>query len=265
MLSIRGLNAGINGKQILNGLSLDIKQGEIHAIMGPNGSGKSTLSHVIMGHPAYEHTGGEILLDGENISSLGADLRARRGIFLAFQYPKEIPGITLSNFLRTSYNTVRAARGEEKLNPVQFRRLLREKMKEVSLKPEFMERYINDGFSGGEKKKAEILQMTLLDPKIAILDETDSGLDVDALRIVSEGIKKTHNSNRGTVLITHYQRILHYITPDFVHVMMDGRIVKSGGKELAERLEKDGYDWVRQEVGLDENEADGLKKLPINN
>ncbi|MEK7528349.1 MAG: Fe-S cluster assembly ATPase SufC, partial [Patescibacteria group bacterium] len=259
------LNAGINGKQILNGLSLDIKQGEIHAIMGPNGSGKSTLSHVIMGHPAYEHTGGEILLDGENISSLGADLRARRGIFLAFQYPKEIPGITLSNFLRTSYNTVRAARGEEKLNPVQFRRLLREKMKEVSLKPEFMERYINDGFSGGEKKKAEILQMTLLDPKIAILDETDSGLDVDALRIVSEGIKKTHNSNRGTVLITHYQRILHYITPDFVHVMMDGRIVKSGGKELAERLEKDGYDWVRQEVGLDENEADGLKKLPINN
>ncbi|KKU80573.1 MAG: FeS assembly ATPase SufC [Candidatus Peregrinibacteria bacterium GW2011_GWA2_47_7] len=262
MLAIQNLSVAVDGKEILKNLSLTIQPGKVHAVMGPNGSGKSTLSNTIMGHPYYEVVGGAVTLNGENILELSVDQRARKGIFLAFQYPKEIPGVPLSSFLRAAYNARLKERGTEALNPIKFRKLLREKMNALSLDASFMNRYVNDGFSGGEKKKAEILQMSLLEPRIAILDETDSGLDVDALRIVAEGIKKTQTPERGTLIITHYQRILHYITPDFVHVMINGTIVKSGGKELAERLERDGYDWIKKECGIAPENDNGLKTIP---
>ncbi|MBI2638705.1 Fe-S cluster assembly ATPase SufC [Candidatus Peregrinibacteria bacterium] len=245
MFSIKNLKVSINEKPILQGLSLKIKPGEIHAIMGPNGSGKSTLANTIMGHPKYTISHGEILMDGENLVSLKADKRARAGVFLAFQYPKEIPGVTVLSFLQMAVAAVRKVRGEPQLNPIEFRKLLRSLLAEFSLDAKFMNRYINEGFSGGEKKKMEILQMALLEPKIAVLDETDSGLDVDALKIVAEGINRLASPKRGILLITHYQRILHYIKPHFVHVMIEGQIVKSGGPELAQQLEQEGYDWLR--------------------
>lgn len=225
-----------------------MKPGEVHAVMGPNGSGKSTLANACMGHPKYKVTGGEIVLSGEDVTALKADKRAQRGLFLAFQYPKEIPGVSVISFLQMAVNSVRKARGETPFSPIEFRKLLRAKLAEFSLDSKFMNRSMNEGFSGGEKKKMEILQMALLEPKIAILDETDSGLDVDALKVVSEGINKLASPTRGMLLITHYQRILHYVKPDFIHVMMDGRIVKSGGPELGERVEKEGYDWIREEL-----------------
>ncbi len=245
MLSITNLHASINGTQILNGVNLTVKSGEIHAIMGPNGSGKSTLSHVLMGHPLYSVSDGSIMLDGEEIIGLKADKRAQRGLFLAFQYPKEIPGVSVSSFLKTAVASVRKARGFGELNPIEFRKKLREKLAEFGLKAEFMNRSINDGFSGGEKKKVEILQMALLEPKVAILDETDSGLDVDALRVVSEGINECATAERSFILITHYQRILHYVKPHVVHIMIGGKIVMTGGRELSEKIEKEGYDWLK--------------------
>ncbi len=247
MFSIKNLEVGIDEKPIIQGLSLHIKPGEIHAIMGPNGSGKSTLANAIMGHPKYTVTDGEIRMNGENLVGLRPDKRAKAGVFLAFQYPKEIPGVTVLSFLQMAVAAVRKVRDEPQLNPIEFRKLLRSLLAEFSLDAKFMNRYINDGFSGGEKKKMEILQMALLEPKIAVLDETDSGLDVDALKIVAEGINRLASPQRGILLITHYQRILHYIKPHFVHVMMEGRIVKSGGPELSARLEREGYDWLRQQ------------------
>lgn len=248
MFTIKNLKIGIDEKEIVHGVTLTIKPGEVHAIMGPNGSGKSTIANTIMGHPRYTILEGEILIDGENIEKLKADKRAQKGVFLAFQYPKEIPGVTVSAFLRTAVSAVRKARGEALMSPIEFRKLLRVRMTELSLDAKFMNRYVNEGFSGGEKKKVEILQMALLEPKIAILDETDSGLDVDALRIVSEGINRLHSPTRGILLITHYQRILHYVKPDFVHIMIDGKIVMSGTQDLALKVENEGYDWIRQEV-----------------
>lgn len=248
MFSIQNLKVSVDEKPILHGVSLNIHPGEIHAIMGPNGSGKSTLANTIMGHPKYTVIGGDLLIDGESLIGLKADKRARKGIFLAFQYPKEIPGVTVSSFLQMAVAAVRKARGEPDMNPIEFRKVLRAKLLEFSLEAKFLNRYMNEGFSGGEKKKMEILQMALLEPKIAILDETDSGLDVDALRIVSEGINRLTSPERGILLITHYQRILHYVKPQFVHIMMDGRVVKSGGHKLAEQIEKEGYDWIRNEL-----------------
>lgn len=243
-LIIKDLHAGIEGKEILKGVSLKIKQGEVHAVMGPNGSGKSTLSYVIMGHPNYQVLSGEILLDGKNVLDMSPDERARAGLFLSFQYPVEIPGVTMSNFLRTALNALRG-----KPIPVpEFMKLLKEKLAMLKMDASFATRYLNQGFSGGEKKRAEILQLAVLQPKIAILDETDSGLDIDALRIVAEGINALRGPERGILLITHYQRILNYVKPDFVHVMMDGKIVLSGGDQLAHELEAKGYDWVKEKV-----------------
>ena len=252
MLAIKNLTVDVEGKSILHGVSLDIKPGEIHAIMGPNGSGKSTLANTIMGHPKYTISGGSLTLENEDITGLKADKRAQKGVFLAFQYPKEIPGVTVLAFLRSAVAAVRKARGLEPLNPIEFRKLLRSKLSEFSLDAKFMNRYINEGFSGGEKKKIEILQMALLEPKIAVLDETDSGLDVDALKVVAEGVNRLASPTRGMLIITHYQRILHYVKPHFVHVMIGGNIVKSGGPELGERLEREGYEWIRKELGLEE-------------
>lgn len=248
MFQIQNLQVSVEEKPILHGVSLNIRPGEIHAVMGPNGSGKSTLANTIMGHPKYAITSGDLVIDGESLIGLKADKRARKGIFLAFQYPKEIPGVTVSSFLQMAVSAVRKARGEAELNPIEFRKILRAKLVEFSLEAKFLNRYMNEGFSGGEKKKMEILQMALLEPKIAVLDETDSGLDVDALRIVSEGINRLTSKTRGILLITHYQRILHYVKPKYVHVMMDGRIVKSGGHELAQQIETKGYDWIRNEL-----------------
>ena len=248
MFLIKNLHISVENKEIVKGVSLHIRPGEIHAIMGPNGSGKSTLANTIMGHPKYVITSGELILDGEHIEGLKADKRAKAGIFLAFQYPKEIPGVSVLSFLQMAVSAVRKARGLSELNPIEFRKLLRAKLAEFSLDSKFMNRSLNDGFSGGEKKKMEILQMALLEPRMAILDETDSGLDVDALKIVSEGINRLREPTRGVLLITHYQRILHYVKPHFIHVMMDGRIVKSGGPELGERLEREGYEWVKEEL-----------------
>ena len=239
-MSIKNLHVSIENKKILKGINLEIKQGEINAIMGPNGSGKSTLSNVIMGNLKYKITKGEILFNGENIKELSTDKRARLGLFLSFQYPAEIPGVTVSSFLRTSYNNTH----KEKISVKDFISLLKEKSELLKIKKEFLSRYLNEGFSGGEKKKSEILQLAILEPKIAILDETDSGLDIDALKIVSQGIKNLKKPETGFLLITHYQRILKYITPDKVHVMMDGKIVKSGGSELAQQLEEKGYGWL---------------------
>ncbi|MGG4141657.1 Fe-S cluster assembly ATPase SufC [Paenibacillus algorifonticola] len=245
---IDGLKAAIEGKEILKGINLEIKGGEIHAIMGPNGTGKSTLASALMGHPKYEVTEGSALLDGEDLLEMDVDERARAGLFLAMQYPSEIPGVTNSDFLRSAINARREEGSEISL--IKFIRQMEGKMKALEMNPEFAHRYLNEGFSGGEKKRNEILQMTLLDPKIVVLDEIDSGLDIDALKIVSKGVNEMRSEDRGFLIITHYQRLLNYITPDFVHVMMQGRIVKSGGPELAERLENEGYDWVKEELGI---------------
>lgn len=255
-LKIQNLHVSIDGKEIIKGLNLTIPQGEVHAIMGPNGTGKSTLAYTIMGHPSYEITEGEILLKGQNIAEMAADERSRAGLFLAFQYPVSIPGVTVANFLRTAVNARRRAiHPEDKGIPIpEFRRMLKEKMELLKMDPAFAGRYLNEGFSGGEKKRAEILQMAVLKPQIAVLDETDSGLDIDALRIVSEGVNTLRGPDLGVLVITHYQRILNYIKPDVVHVMMGGRIVESGGPDLALSLEEHGYEWVREKLG---NEAVG--------
>lgn len=246
MLEIKDLHAIVEGEgsEILKGVNLTVTKGEIHAIMGPNGSGKSTLAKVVAGHPEYEITKGDILFNGESILELDPDERAHAGIFLAFQYPVEVPGVTNSTLLRESYNTIAASRGREELDPLEFDDYIREKLDLVDMNPDFLERSVNAGFSGGEKKKNEIFQMAVLQPALALLDETDSGLDIDALRVVSDGINKLHSEDNGVVLITHYQRLLNYIVPDHVHVMIAGRIVKSGGKELALELEEKGYDWL---------------------
>jgi Fe-S cluster assembly ATP-binding protein len=245
MLKIEDLQVEIDGQEIVKGLDLEVGKGEIHAIMGPNGSGKSTLANVLMGHPRYEVTGGSITFQGQDVFELEPDERAKLGMFLAFQYPSEVPGVSVANFLRTAVNSVR----EEELNPMEMYRLLQEKMSIMQMDPKFAERYLNEGFSGGEKKRNEILQMLMLDPKLAIMDETDSGLDIDALQVVAKGVNEMKGPEFSAVIITHYQRILRYIEPDRVHVMLDGRLVTSGGKELADDLEEKGYDWVRQEFG----------------
>jgi Fe-S cluster assembly ATP-binding protein len=245
MLKIEDLHVEIDGQEIVKGLDLEVGKGEIHAIMGPNGSGKSTLANVLMGHPRYEVTGGSITFQGEDVFELEPDERAKLGMFLAFQYPSEVPGVSVANFLRTAVNSVR----EEELSPMEMYRLLQEKMGIMQMNPKFAERYLNEGFSGGEKKRNEILQMLMLDPKLAIMDETDSGLDIDALQVVAKGVNEMKGPEFSAVIITHYQRILRYIEPDRVHVMLDGRLVTSGGKELADDLEEKGYDWVRQEFG----------------
>jgi Fe-S cluster assembly ATP-binding protein len=247
-LMINNLRVNIDGQEILKGVNLTVQQGEVHALMGPNGTGKSTLAYALMGHPSYEVIGGEVLFHGENILELEPDERSRLGLFLAFQYPVAIPGVSVANFLRTAINARRKADdSEDKGIPIpQFRRLLKEKMNLLQMDHSFAGRYLNEGFSGGEKKRAEILQMATLQPEIAILDETDSGLDIDALRIVSDGVNALKNENLGVLVITHYQRILNYIKPDFVHIMLDGRIVESGGPELAVHLEEHGYDWLRE-------------------
>jgi Fe-S cluster assembly ATP-binding protein len=245
MLKIEDLQVEIDGQEIVKGLDLEVNKGEIHAIMGPNGSGKSTLANVLMGHPRYEVTGGSITFQGEDVFELEPDERAKLGMFLAFQYPSEVPGVSVANFLRTAVNSVR----EDELSPMEMYRLLQEKMSIMQMDPKFAERYLNEGFSGGEKKRNEILQMLMLDPKLAIMDETDSGLDIDALQVVAKGVNEMKGPEFSAVIITHYQRILRYIEPDRVHVMLDGRLVTSGGKELADDLEEKGYDWVRQEFG----------------
>lgn len=247
-IEIRNLHAGIDGKEILKGVNLTVSQGEVHALMGPNGTGKSTLAYVLMGHPKYEVTGGEVILDGQNILELDPDERSRMGLFLAFQYPVAIPGVSVANFLRTAVNARRKADDpEDKGIPIpEFRSMLKSKMDLLKMDHTFAGRYLNEGFSGGEKKRAEILQMAALQPEIAILDETDSGLDIDALRIVSDGVNTLRGEDLGVLVITHYQRILNYIKPDFVHIMLGGRIVESGGPELALTLEEQGYDWLRE-------------------
>jgi Fe-S cluster assembly ATP-binding protein len=245
MLKIENLHAQIDGNEILKGLSLEVGKGEVHAIMGPNGSGKSTLSNVLMGHPRYEVTEGSVTFEGQDVLELEPDERARLGMFLAFQYPSEVPGVSVANFMRTAVNSVR----EKELPPMEMYKLLQEKMRIMQMDPRFAERYLNEGFSGGEKKRNEILQMLMLDPSLAIMDETDSGLDIDALQVVARGVNELRGPEFSAVIITHYQRILRYIEPDHVHVMLDGLIVTSGGKELAEELEDKGYDWVRQEFG----------------
>jgi Fe-S cluster assembly ATP-binding protein len=245
LLEIRDLHAVIDGQEILKGITLSVKKGEVHAIMGPNGSGKSTLAKVLAGHPSYQVTKGEVLFEGRNLLELAPDERAREGIFLAFQYPIEVPGVSNSQFLRLAYNEQRKHRGEEELDPLEFKDLLRERAKIVEMDASFMTRSVNEGFSGGEKKRNEILQMAVLEPKLAVLDETDSGLDIDALRIVAGGVNKLQNPDNAIILVTHYQRLLNYIVPDFVHVLSGGRIVKEGGKELALELEEKGYDWIK--------------------
>jgi Fe-S cluster assembly ATP-binding protein len=248
LLAVRALHATVNGIEILKGMDLTVKSGEVHAIMGPNGSGKSTFAKVLAGHPAYEVSGGEVVFEGKNLLELAPEARARAGVFLGFQYPIEIPGVANSQFLRLAYNTVQAGRGKDELDPLEFDDFVREKMKLLEMNPDFLDRSVNEGFSGGEKKRNEILQMALLEPKLAILDETDSGLDIDALRIVAGGVNQLANKDNAIVLVTHYQRLLNYIVPDYVHVMESGRIVKTGGKELALELEQRGYDWVGAEL-----------------
>jgi Fe-S cluster assembly ATP-binding protein len=251
MLKIDNLHVEIDGNEIVKGLDLEVGKGEIHAIMGPNGSGKSTFANVLMGHPRYEVTEGTVTFEGEDVLELEPDERAKLGMFLAFQYPSEVPGVSVANFLRTAVNSVR----EQELSPMEMYKLLQEKMAVMQMDPKFAERYLNEGFSGGEKKRNEILQMLMLDPKLAIMDETDSGLDIDALQVVARGVNEMRGPEFSAVIITHYQRILRYIEPDHVHVMLDGRLVTSGGKELAEELEEKGYDWVRQEFGAGASEA----------
>jgi Fe-S cluster assembly ATP-binding protein len=246
LLEIRDLRAAAGDKEILTGVNLTVRAGEVHAIMGPNGSGKSTLAQVLAGHPAYEVTGGEARYEGQDLLDMEPEERAKAGVFLAFQYPVEIPGVTNAYFLRAAYNELRKARGQEEVDPIDFLEVLEEKLKVVEWGPDIMSRAVNAGFSGGEKKRNEILQLAVLEPKLAILDETDSGLDIDALRIVAAGVNKLRSPQRSFVVVTHYQRLLNYIVPDFVHVLSGGRIVKSGGKELAFQLEARGYDWVEE-------------------
>jgi Fe-S cluster assembly ATP-binding protein len=246
MLEIKDLQAGIDGKKILNGLNLRVNAGEVHAIMGPNGSGKSTLANVLAGRPRYEVTGGTVTFEGKDLLGLPAEERAREGVFLAMQYPVEIPGVNNIYFLKAALNAMRKHRGEEELDAMEFLQLAREKMKVVELDESFMNRGVNEGFSGGEKKRNEIFQMAVLDPKLAVLDETDSGLDIDALRVVANGVNTLRSEAHSVLVITHYQRLLKYLVPDYVHVLANGRIVKSGGKELAEELEQKGYDWIEE-------------------
>jgi Fe-S cluster assembly ATP-binding protein len=246
MLVIKDLKAGIDGKEILKGLDLTIRPGEVHAIMGPNGSGKSTLANVLAGRPQYEVNGGTVTFEGKDLLELPAEERAREGVFLAMQYPVEIPGVNNIYFLKAALNAVRKHRGEEELDAMEFLQLAREKMKVVELDESFMNRGVNEGFSGGEKKRNEIFQMAVLDPKLAVLDETDSGLDIDALRVVATGVNTLRSEAHSVLVITHYQRLLKYLVPDYVHVLANGRIVKSGGKELAEELEQKGYDWIEE-------------------
>jgi Fe-S cluster assembly ATP-binding protein len=248
ILEVRGLCASVEGTPILKNMNFTIKSGEIHAIMGQNGSGKSTFSKVLAGHPDYAITSGSILFQGKNLLALAPEERARAGLFLAFQYPIEIPGVNNSQFLRLMYNTVQSTRGKEELDPLEFDDFVRDKMKLLEMREDFLDRSVNGGFSGGEKKRNEILQMAMLEPSLAILDETDSGLDIDALRIVAQGVNQLANKDNAIVMVTHYQRLLNYIVPDYVHVMVDGRIIKSGGKELALELEKRGYHWVSDEL-----------------
>jgi len=247
-LIIRDLHVNVAGREILKGVDLTVKQGEVHALMGPNGTGKSTLAYTLMGHPNYQVTHGEVLFKGQNILEMKPDLRSRTGIFLAFQYPVAIPGVSVANFLRTAINARRKAAktGDKGIAVPEFRKMLKERMDLLKMDYAFAGRYLNDGFSGGEKKRAEILQMAVLKPEIAILDETDSGLDIDALRIVSEGVNTLRGPEMGVLVITHYQRILNYIKPEFVHIMLDGKIVESGGSDLALNLEEHGYEWVRE-------------------
>jgi Fe-S cluster assembly ATP-binding protein len=247
ILEIKNLNAAIEGKQILKGVSLIVGPGEVHAVMGPNGSGKSTLAAVLAGRDGYNVTGGEVLYYGHDLLDLDPEERARRGLFLAFQYPVEIPGVNSTYFLKAALNEIRKAKGETELDAMEFLALVKDKMKLLEVKDDLLKRSVNEGFSGGEKKRAEIFQMAVLEPKLAILDETDSGLDIDALKIVSQGVNKLKRADNAQLVITHYQRLLNYIVPDFVHVLSGGRIVKSGGKDLALQLEKEGYGWIEAE------------------
>ena len=246
MLEIRNLHASVNGKEILKGIDLSVRAGEVHAIMGPNGSGKSTLSQVLAGRDLYEVTEGEAVYNGKNLLELDPEVRAQEGLFMAFQYPVEIPGVSNTYFLRMALNAIRKYRGEEELDAMDFLKLVRERMKLVNMDEALLSRPVNDGFSGGEKKRNEIFQMAVLEPRLAILDETDSGLDIDALKIVAEGVNKLRRKDNATIVVTHYQRLLNYIVPDYVHVLVDGRVIKSGGKELAMELEDKGYDWVKE-------------------
>jgi Fe-S cluster assembly ATP-binding protein len=248
MISIKNLQAKVEGKDILRGINLEVKPGEVHAIMGPNGSGKSTLANVLAGHESYEVTGGEVIFEGKQLLDMDPDERAREGIFLAFQYPVEIPGISNATFLKTAINEIRKHHGKEEFTAKEFLTLIREKAKILGMDDSLISRAVNVGFSGGEKKRNEIFQLLMLNPKLALLDETDSGLDIDALRIVSEGVNKFKSKDNAVILVTHYQRLLDYIVPDFVHVLYKGRIIKSGTKELALELEEKGYDWIKNEV-----------------
>lgn len=248
MLTIKNLHASVEDKEILKGINLEVKAGEVHAIMGPNGAGKSTLSSIIAGNENYEVTEGEIILDGEDIAELAPEERAHAGVFLSFQYPVEIPGVSVTNFIKTAINESRKAKGLEEMPANEMLKKIREKSELLEMDKKFLSRSLNEGFSGGEKKRNEIFQMAMLEPKVAILDETDSGLDIDALRIVANGVNKLKSADNAVVVITHYQRLLDYIVPDFVHVLMDGKIVKSGGKELALELEEKGYDWIKNEL-----------------
>jgi len=247
MLSIKNLHAAIGDKEILKGINIEVKAGEVHAIMGPNGSGKSTLSAVIAGNENYEVTDGEVILDGEDLADLAPEERAHKGVFLSFQYPVEIPGVSVTNFMKTAINETRKANGQEEMTANEMLKVIREKSELLEIDRKFLSRSLNEGFSGGEKKRNEIFQMAMLEPKLAILDETDSGLDIDALRIVANGVNKLKSDKNAIIVITHYQRLLDYIVPDFVHVLYNGRIVKSGGKELAYELEEKGYDWIKAE------------------
>ncbi|MGS2725843.1 Fe-S cluster assembly ATPase SufC [Psychroserpens sp. BH13MA-6] len=248
MLKIKNLHASVEGKAILRGINLEVKPGEVHAIMGPNGSGKSTLANVVAGKEEYEVDQGEILFEGEDIGELAAEERAHKGVFLSFQYPVEIPGVSVTNFMKTAINETRKAKGLEDMPANEMLKMIREKSELLEIDRKFLSRSLNEGFSGGEKKRNEIFQMAMLEPKLAILDETDSGLDIDALRIVANGVNKLKSKDNAVVVITHYQRLLDYIVPDFVHVLHNGRIVKSGSKELAHELEEKGYDWIKEEV-----------------